>query len=502
MSRSPQSCDSLLSHSIHRSEATGHQMAAKGFCDSVLRQSVGVSRWGVAVRIGARRGAIIDVGCQPTSCLQRCITQSGARPQSPNCLLLARKFSTDGSESKIPEAHPRNRDDQKRPPNKRKAARNQSATSLRRVAAEAQISRNDFVRGSGRRRFIDPDATTKDVTASCAAEQYNLHVAKSLLKQEGYELDPLKTGLYPQMIHIQTAIYPTRDHSTGEEENIGPGDVFIFPSGCVVSWNVPDKVQTQLVHRVLLPAAVNPHMGNVELEDMEYVEDSSRSTSEVIGDAIVLGTQSSLPRDANESMVDTTSTSSETDTILAKIAFSSGIARSTKLAVLENLLSCYFETTKSIPTILSRGSKLQFTRSFILRKTGELLSIRAQLNLYSELTDAMPDLFWDSPSQLGLSDYYDEVGRALDINARIRTLNQKMDYASEIASVLRERLSEKHSTGLEWLIIFLISIEVAFGVNHLWREYRGAVDEDSTEALTRRWLMHQLASDDGVVKNN
>ncbi|KAF2148900.1 YagE family protein [Myriangium duriaei CBS 260.36] len=376
---------------------------------------------------------------------------------------------------------------------KRKAARNKTTTSLRRVAVEAQRSRDGLVRGSGRRRFIDPEANTKEITASCAAEQYNLSVAKHLLRQEGYEIDPLHTGLYPQVIHIQTPIYPTRDAETGEERNVGPGDVFVFPSGSVVSWNVPEKVQKRLVHRVLLPAAIRSHLETIELEDMDYLEDPDRSSSEVIGDAIVLGTQRRSLGEIND--VDTASTDLDADLILAKIAFSSGIARSTKLAVLENLLSSYFETTKSIPTILSRGSKLRFTRSFILRKTGELLSIRAQLNLYSELTDTMPDLFWDSPSQLGLSDYYDEVGRALDVNARIRTLNEKMDYASEIASVLRERLSEKHSTGLEWLIIFLISVEVGFELHRLWQAHGIATDEDSTEAMMRQWLARQLGKD-------
>ena len=53
---------------------------------------------------------------------------------------------------------------------------------------------------------------------------------------------------------------------------------------------------------------------------------------------------------------------------------------------------------------------------------------------------------------------------------RIRTLNQKMDYAQEIASILRQTLSEKHSIHLEWIIIILIAVEVAFGVRHIWNE--------------------------------
>jgi len=109
----------------------------------------------------------------------------------------------------------------------------------------------------------------------------------------------------------------------------------------------------------------------------------------------------------------------------------------------------------------------------------------------------MPDIFWDSPTQLGLSDYYDEVGKALDVSVRIRALNEKLNYASEIASVLRERLSEKHSTGLEWLIIFLISVEVGFELLRLWKERSDSKDPDSTEELFRKWLRTQELQAEG-----
>lgn len=373
----------------------------------------------------------------------------------------------------------------------RQSARSQSATtSLRRVAVEAQRSRESLIRRSGKLRFVDPDAATSQVAAYCAAEQYSIPIARRLLLQEGYDVDPCQSGLYPQVIHFQTPNYATKDSGTGQERLEGPGDVFVFPSGAVVYWNVPERLQLNLVHRVLLPAAENPHLDRIEVEDLEYIEDHSRDTSEVIGDTIILGTKSSSTDELVDSQ--TLATSSAVDTVLAKIAFSSGLARSTKLAVLEDLLSSYFSSTRSIPTILSRGSKLRFTRSFILRKTGELLSIRAQLNLYSELTDSLPDIFWDSPSSLGLSAYYDEVGRALDVGVRIKVLNEKMDYASEIASVLRERLSEKHSTGLEWLIIFLISIEVGFELWRIWRERQERLDPMSTEALLRDLLLRNL----------
>lgn len=387
-----------------------------------------------------------------------------------------------------------------------KTHRPEKPTSLRRVAAEAQFTRDGLIKRSGKRRFVDPEVETKEVTAYCAAEQYNIPVASRLLKQEGYFVDPFNTGLYPQVIHVQTPNYVIRDPDTGEDRPQGVGDVFVFPSGSIVTWNVPEHQQQNLVNRILLPAAENPHLETIEVEDLEYLEDSTKDTSQIIGDTIILGTKSSSNGQPHEdrsrpdppvllSAEDGSPLQNpEADTVLAKIAFSSGLARSTKLAVLENLLSSYFSSTRSIPTILSRGSKLRFTRSFILRKTGELLSIRAQLNLYSELTDSLPDLFWDSPSSLGLSDYYDDVGRALDVNVRIRVLNEKIDYASEIATVLRERLSEKHSTDLEWLIIFLISVEVVFELWRIWRERHETNDPDSTDALFREFLLRERQS--------
>jgi uncharacterized Rmd1/YagE family protein len=162
--------------------------------------------------------------------------------------------------------------------------------------------------------------------------------------------------------------------------------------------------------------------------------------------------------------------SSQVDTTLAKIAFSSGLARSTKLAVLETMLGKYFESTRKIPTLLSRGSRLPFSRSFMLQKTGELLEMRAQLNHYSELTDSLPDLFWDARHELGLEGYYDQVGRALDVGVRIKALNEKMDYAQEIATILRQTMSEKHGVHLEWIIIILIAVEVFFALRKEWKE--------------------------------
>ncbi|KAL9596188.1 MAG: hypothetical protein Q9219_005974 [cf. Caloplaca sp. 3 TL-2023] len=304
-------------------------------------------------------------------------------------------------------------------------------------------------------------------------------MVKIILKDAGYHLDPYETGLYPQVIHIEVLNNSLSRHS--ERSSPSTGDVFIFPSGTVVAWNVAESTASLLVSRTLLPPAQNPHLDQLEEEDLEYTEDASRDVSSIKGDTIVLGTRPSLSSSSSPSsskpFIDFNSDPTRNiDTILTKIAFSSGLARSTKLAVLETLLNNYLHTTSTIPTILSQPNsarRLPFTRSFTLQKTGQLLSLRAQLNLYSELTDSLPDLFWDSKHELGLEGYYDMVGRALDTNVRIKVLNEKMDYAQEIASVLRQQLSERHGVRLEWIIIALITVEVGFAIRQEVKEWRG-----------------------------
>lgn len=356
-------------------------------------------------------------------------------------------------------------------------------SSLRSVAVQAQRSRS-FVKSRGRQRFIDPDAATKTLTAYCAAETYDIAAAADLIKAQGYELDPYQTGLYPQVIHVQTSDRPS------EVKDAQTGDIFVFPSGTLVTWNVREREALKLVQQILPPCAEGSHLDLLETEDLEYLEDPSMETSQVVGDTIVLGTKASPAIEDKP-----TDSTHDTDTTLAKIAFSSGLARSTKLAVLESLLAAYQSSTRSIPSTLSSPSPpfkpSPFTRSFILRKTGELLSIRAQLNLYSELTDSMPDIFWDSRHELGLGEYYDQVGRALDVSVRIRVLNEKIGFAQEIASVLREQLSEKHGLRLEWAIIALIAVEVVLEL------YRHWVEEGETERLLRGWLEREMGAEGG-----
>ncbi|KAF3404249.1 MIOREX complex component 10 [Talaromyces pinophilus] len=407
--------------------------------------------------------ACCQITAQPLHRPSRIVPLLGPRLRRGFSCLIARNSQNHGASEPPTEKDAGSSGNQSQ---RRKLARSPAAnSSLRRVAVEAQRTRSGIL---SRTQLLEQGlGELKTVTAYAVAEQFNITKVRDILQEKGYEPDPFDTGLYPQVVHIQVPIDSVRRMTNPEATNLGSdetGDVFVFPSGTVVAWSLPDGFTSYLASRTLLPAAENPHTDNLETENMDFIEDPHRESSSIKGDTIVLGTKTSdgsPPSAPNRQSV---------DTVLTKIAFSSGLARSTKLAVLESLLSDYFESTRNIPTLLSRGSRLPYTRDFILRKTGQLLSVRAQLNIYSELTDSLPDIFWDSRHELGLEGYYEEAGRALDVGIRIKVLNERMDYAQDIANVLRERLSETHGLRLEWIIILLIAVEVGFEVLRLWKE--------------------------------
>lgn len=316
--------------------------------------------------------------------------------------------------------------------------------------------------------------------------------ADRILNLLGQDKDPYGIGLFPQVLHAQI---PVRHSPFGKEDSTQTkGDLFVFPSGTVVAWAIPRSIVLKLVKETLYPAARNSYGGELEEEDLDFLEDPNKETSGIKGDTVSIGTKlrrSQSDAEVTDSQVDgrrptiTSQTESDTnsnrgrDAVLVKVAFSSGLARSTKLAVLETLLQESNASNKSVVEMLSRGGRLPRSRSLILEKAGQLLNIRAQLNLYSEITDSLPDLFWDSRSDLELEKYYDHVGRALDINIRVKEFNQKMNYAQEINNVLREALNERHSVRLEWIIIILIAVEIGFNFLHEFR-YRLAKDEEKT----------------------
>ncbi|KAI1377974.1 hypothetical protein F4677DRAFT_414093 [Hypoxylon crocopeplum] len=326
---------------------------------------------------------------------------------------------------------------------KRKPARASAAKTLRLGLTTKQPNRTS----SAKKESKDISSETekdyrRTITSICIAQSFDMDTVQEILRFHAFELDPDGADFEP------TGVV----HARG----INDGDIFVFPSGTVVAWSVPADALMSLATTQLIRAAELPHINRLEIEELEFVPDETRDTSYMKGEVVVLGTR------AQELENDRLATTH------AKIAFSSGLARSPKLAVLENQAIEYFENSKNSLNFLEGGLQHKLKRSSVLKMTGQLLSLRSQLNHYSDITDQLPDMFWDSESNL--ENYYNQISTILDIRQRIGILNKKMDYGFENVSVLREMVSEKDSHRLEWIIIFLITIEVVFELRRVYGE--------------------------------
>lgn len=382
---------------------------------------------------------------------QRCFHRSATAwiPRRRNFFTSNVLLQQDGRE---PSAAP---ESETKPASKRSAAaatqkkRKPLKNSLHRVAIVAQKGVPGGKPPSpGAETPPGPDGSST-ISAVCVAESFDMERVVDILTNHGFALDPDGTGF--------------ELHEVVHARGFNNGDIFVFPSGTVVTWALPPDVVDTLATKHLLPAAETPFVEDREVEDLDFQVDPAQEQSSVSGDVVVLGTRREV--EAGDRL----------DTTLAKIAFSSGLARSTKLAVLESSLTRYLESTRHIPDRLSQGLRAPLSRQLILQKAGELLNLRSQLNHYNDLTDALPDIFWDSEEKL--ETYYAKIGKALDVGVRIKTLNDKMTYAQEVVNVaqgvldISEKMSsEKHSTRLEWIIIILIAIEVVFELRRLYME--------------------------------
>ncbi|KAI0202832.1 hypothetical protein F4808DRAFT_420013 [Astrocystis sublimbata] len=331
-------------------------------------------------------------------------------------------------------------------PPKRKPVRASAAKSLR-LGSTTKPSHSKRAATSSKSPV--PEVTTPDeadssrsIRALCVAQSFDMAKVQEILLFHGFELDPDGTDFDTQAVV----------HARG----VNNGDIFIFPSGTVVTWSMPEDVLVKLAEKHLIRAARFPHLKHSELEMLAFAPDESRDTSFMKGELVILGTKKQE------------SEQNRTDTTLAKIAFSSGLARSPKLAVLETALEYLLQESKATLNVLAAGSQHKLQRSSILKMTGQLLNLRSQLNHYSDITEELPDMFWESESVL--EEYYNQIGAALSVRRRIEILNKRIDYANENVTVLREMISEKYGHRLEWIIIALITVEVLFELRRVYRE--------------------------------
>ena len=270
--------------------------------------------------------------------------------------------------------------------------------------------------------------------AYCTAESFHWD---ALLK--GLQKDLVPSIYFSEVIHVSVP----DDAGVGEE-----GDVFFFRDGSVVLWDV-SPARTQRLFADIEPFQVGPY------DPAQVKETYSEAIDFTYGKEAGL-----LP--TGELVLSYGQSNWAKAQILEKIAFSHGMQRSVKISVIEDLSDRLIASIKQIPDMLTEKRSLKLDQDDVMRTMGRLLSLRGLINLHLPLNET-PEAYWEEP---WLEELYSKISRELDLGARIRDLNRKLDYSHQVVDIMRGELSERHHVRLEKIIIYLIAIELAFEILH------------------------------------
>ncbi|NXW07677.1 RMND1 protein, partial [Fregetta grallaria] len=218
-----------------------------------------------------------------------------------------------------------------------------------------------------------------------------------------------------------------------------PGMIFFFREGAVVFWNVEEKSMKNVM-QVLEQHEIQPYeVALVHWENEEINYRMGEGQSKLYKGEILLNSE----LDSDE-------------VVLQKFAFSNALCLSVKLAIWESLLDNFVESIQSIPEILKSRRKVKLSHADVMQKIGELFALRHRINLSSDLL-ITPDFYWDREK---LEELYDKTCQFLNINRRVKVMNEKLQHCMELTDLMRNHLNEKHALRLEWMIVILITIEV------------------------------------------
>lgn len=236
--------------------------------------------------------------------------------------------------------------------------------------------------------------------------------------------------------------------------NLNNRDLIVLSTGTIIGWEIDESYLINKFIPLIESTIPTYSKSSWESDELDFIELQSVTSHKTTGNSFMVNDLIVLQGNDDRKFLD-------------KLAFSIGFSRSTRLSILENELENFINMTKLNSQFLAEGKAINSNESDILKLTGRLFLLRGKLNLYSELIDT-PDFYWNEPN---LEKIYQVISNSLDINLRISILNRKIDYATEEQRVFLSLLNEKKSTRLEWTIIILIMVEVAFETYNVVNNY-------------------------------
>uniref|UniRef100_A0A383V7N6 DUF155 domain-containing protein n=1 Tax=Tetradesmus obliquus TaxID=3088 RepID=A0A383V7N6_TETOB len=265
-------------------------------------------------------------------------------------------------------------------------------------------------------------------------------IAESLSREA---MEPLLAQCYPQatMTKYSEVLHVALPAPVGE-----PCDAFFFEYGVVCCWGFPTAKQEQeLLQSVAKKAQQQPlPPREVEVDRFEY-NYSSAAPPSMQNDTITISRHHSHDHQT-------------------KLAICHALAQSTKLCVYEERVVELVLETKHLPQALATHGEVSVSSQEVAQRIGQVFLQRSAVNLLSSVLDT-PEFFWSAPDQLQV--LYERACDYLELDTRVEVLNARFQVLQEMLDMLRDHQQNHHSARLEWIIIWLIAVELVVGVFEL-----------------------------------
>lgn len=148
---------------------------------------------------------------------------------------------------------------------------------------------------------------------------------------------------------------------------------------------------------------------------------------------------------------------------ISMLCASHALAQSAKIDYLEIKVQELTENCSPLPRELREKGSVTISERRLLQLRGEVLSYRLMLKSGSDLLDE-PDLFWENAY---LKPVFQATKEGFEISERVEALDNKLDATNEILSILADEFSQRHGARLEWIVIWLVFVEVIIGALEL-----------------------------------
>jgi uncharacterized Rmd1/YagE family protein len=228
---------------------------------------------------------------------------------------------------------------------------------------------------------------------------------------------------------------------TREKLLLATQDIFYFDYGCVVFWGLTPREEkaalTELEAFTVEP--VNPEELDNSFDTLQFVFDRKSNPQRPV----------KFDRMRLRSLQ-----------VEEKLALSYAMAQSSKLFVFESKVLQSVERSRYLPKELASKGRIQSSKKDLNQLIGQLFVQQTEVNLFSSILDT-PDFLWDDDEYLPAYQY---TRSYLEVDARVNLLNSRLSVIRDLLDVLNAQVADSNSTRLEWIIIWLISVEIIMGI--------------------------------------